>query len=201
MRGTKSSQTQAGQRRRLCATEIISPTAQMMRETPPATHLASLSDSNSAKISLSLTGPLTLRMIEREESSMNSTRTWVTPPREPVLPRTLTTLASLTGVLEESCVTERGGEASEGVSVRPRDRFGDSAGELMCVLMAVLLAQFLLPPQRSPRPSRPPSSTVPFLDLPSTVSHPNRPTDRPAPSSPHRFAVISGTKRCSNIPY
>lgn len=28
-------------------------------------------------------GPLTLRMIERVWSSMNSTRTWVTPPREP----------------------------------------------------------------------------------------------------------------------
>lgn len=33
---------------------------------------------------------------------MNSTRTWVTPPREPVRPRTLTTLASLTVCLEES---------------------------------------------------------------------------------------------------
>jgi hypothetical protein len=29
-------------------------------------------------------GPLTLRMIERVWSSRNSTRTWVTPPREPV---------------------------------------------------------------------------------------------------------------------
>lgn len=29
-------------------------------------------------------GPLTLRMMERVWSSMNSTRTWVTPPREPV---------------------------------------------------------------------------------------------------------------------
>lgn len=29
-------------------------------------------------------GPLTLRMMERVVSSMNSTRTWVTPPREPV---------------------------------------------------------------------------------------------------------------------
>jgi hypothetical protein len=40
--------------------------------------------------------------MERLESSMNSTRTWVTPPREPVRPRTFVTLASLTGVLE-SC--------------------------------------------------------------------------------------------------
>lgn len=39
-------------------------------------------------MSLTRTGPLTLRMIEREVSSMNSTRTWVTPPREPVRPRT-----------------------------------------------------------------------------------------------------------------
>lgn len=29
-------------------------------------------------------GPLTFRMIDRVWSSMNSTRTWVTPPREPV---------------------------------------------------------------------------------------------------------------------
>ena len=41
-------------------------------------------------------------MMERVESSMNSTRTWVTPPREPVRPRTLTTLASLTWVLVDS---------------------------------------------------------------------------------------------------
>lgn len=39
-------------------------------------------------MSLTRTGPLTLRMMEREVSSMNSTRTWVTPPREPVRPRT-----------------------------------------------------------------------------------------------------------------
>jgi hypothetical protein len=39
-------------------------------------------------MSLSLTGPLTFRMIDRLDSSMNSTRTWVTPPRDPVRPRT-----------------------------------------------------------------------------------------------------------------
>lgn len=33
-------------------------------------------------------GPLTLRMIERDWSSMNSTRTWVTPPREPIVQKT-----------------------------------------------------------------------------------------------------------------
>jgi hypothetical protein len=54
-------------------------------------------------MSFSRTGPLTLRMMEREVSSMNSTRTWVTPPREPVRPRTLVTLASLTGVFWDSC--------------------------------------------------------------------------------------------------
>jgi len=31
-----------------------------------------------------LPGPLTLRMMERVVSSMNSTRTWVTPPRDPI---------------------------------------------------------------------------------------------------------------------
>ncbi len=34
-----------------------------------------------------------------EVSSKNSTLTWVTPPLEPVLPRTLITFASVTGVL------------------------------------------------------------------------------------------------------
>jgi len=53
-------------------------------------------------MSFSRTGPLTLRMMERVESFMNSTRTWVTPPRDPVRPRTLTTLARLTCVLEDS---------------------------------------------------------------------------------------------------
>ena len=52
------------------------------------THRASRSDSKRARMSLSLTGPLTFRMIDRLDSSMNSTRTWVTPPRDPVRPRT-----------------------------------------------------------------------------------------------------------------
>lgn len=47
--------------------------------------LASRSDSSRHRMSFSLTGPLTLRIIERVVSSMNSTRTCVTPPREPVL--------------------------------------------------------------------------------------------------------------------
>jgi hypothetical protein len=45
----------------------------------------------------SLTGPLTLRTMERFGSSKNSTRTWMTFPVLPVLPRTLLTLANLTG--------------------------------------------------------------------------------------------------------
>jgi hypothetical protein len=40
---------------------------------------------------------LTFRMIDRDWSSMNSTRTCVTPPLEPVRPRTLVTFASLAG--------------------------------------------------------------------------------------------------------
>jgi len=72
-------------------------------------------------------GPLTFRMIDRVVSSMNSTRTCVTPPREPVWlsavsyspslafrrgivvvpvrPRTRVTLTSLTGTFAESMVT------------------------------------------------------------------------------------------------
>lgn len=42
--------------------------------------------------------------MERDWSSMNSTRTWVTPPRDPVRPSTFVTFASLTLVLvEASC--------------------------------------------------------------------------------------------------
>lgn len=46
-------------------------------------------------------------MMERVESFMNSTRTWVTPPRDPVRPRTLTTLARLTCVLLDSYIRAR----------------------------------------------------------------------------------------------
>ena len=88
------------------------------------THRASRSLSSKARISFSFTGPLTFRISCRCESSKNSTRTWVTPPRDPVLPRTcfnpkinvhpagtkdhfgatrtLITFASFTGVLEAS---------------------------------------------------------------------------------------------------
>lgn len=52
------------------------------------THRASRSLSRRARMSFSRTGPFTLRMMERLGSSMNSTRTCVTPPREPVRPRT-----------------------------------------------------------------------------------------------------------------
>jgi len=64
--------------------------------------LASLSDSIKQRMSFSLTGPLTFLTIVLEVSSRNSTLTWVTPPLEPVLPRTLITFAKITGVLE-SC--------------------------------------------------------------------------------------------------
>uniref|UniRef100_A0A8D2LLB0 Uncharacterized protein n=1 Tax=Varanus komodoensis TaxID=61221 RepID=A0A8D2LLB0_VARKO len=60
---------------------------------------ASRSDSNSVRTSPSRTGPLTLRMIERLVSSMNSTRTCIgrTSERFPVRPSTLVTRASLMG--------------------------------------------------------------------------------------------------------
>ena len=58
---------------------------------------ASLSDSNRVSMSPSRTGPLTFRMIERLVSSINSTRTCMHCPCEPVLPSTLVTLASLMG--------------------------------------------------------------------------------------------------------
>ena len=58
---------------------------------------ASLSDSNRVSTSPSRTGPLTFRMMERLVSSINSTRTCVHCPCEPVLPSTLVTLASLMG--------------------------------------------------------------------------------------------------------
>lgn len=70
--------------------------------------LASRSDSSRQRISSSRTGPFTFRMIDRVWSSMNSTRTWVTPPREPVRPRTRVTLTSLTGCLEASIVATFG---------------------------------------------------------------------------------------------
>jgi hypothetical protein len=129
---------------------ILPPTAMMKHAlllffplVAPASYLrrrASRSDSKRHKMSSSRTidklaaahfirgaqtlpGPLTLRMIERVVSSINSTRTCVTPPREPffrllvchirrkvgtvqdcvpVRPRTRVTLTSLTGTLEES---------------------------------------------------------------------------------------------------
>ena len=56
--------------------------------------LASLSDSIKTKISPSLTGPLTFLIKVRDLSSINSTFTCVTPPRDPVLPIILETLAN-----------------------------------------------------------------------------------------------------------
>jgi len=67
--------------------------------------LASLSDSSRHRISSTLTGPLTFRIMLRLVSSMNSTLTCVTPPRDPVRPRTLVTLTSLTGTLLASILS------------------------------------------------------------------------------------------------
>ena len=70
-------------RRRLRGTSVV-----VQRVIQDETHRASRSDSRRARMSLVRTGPLTLRMMERLVSSRNSTLTWVTPPREPVRPRT-----------------------------------------------------------------------------------------------------------------
>jgi len=74
--------------------------------------LASLSDSSRHRMSSTFTGPLTFRMMLRLVSSMNSTLTCVTPPREPVRPRTRVTLTSLTGTFPvasilNGCVQDR----------------------------------------------------------------------------------------------
>ena len=77
---------------------LTSPPAR--REAAYRSLLASRSDSRRVRISPSLTGPFTLRMMRRFWSSRNLTRTWVTCPRDPVLPMTLTTIASFRG---DSC--------------------------------------------------------------------------------------------------
>ena len=81
---------------------VTSPPAR--REAAYRSLLASRSDSRRVRISPSLTGPLTLRMMRRFWSSRNLTRTWVTCPRDPVLPMTLTTIASFRG---DSCGCEK----------------------------------------------------------------------------------------------
>lgn len=68
---------------------------------------ASRSDSRRASKSPSRTGPFTLRMMERLESSKNSTRTWVIPPREPVRPMIFETFASLNGWSYSIIITMR----------------------------------------------------------------------------------------------
>merc|ERR550539_158610 len=65
---------------RLQQCEDVSLSAWPPHISSPVDHLsllASLSDSNSVRMSPSLTGPFTLRMMDRLESSKNSTRTWV----------------------------------------------------------------------------------------------------------------------------
>ena len=67
--------------------------------------LASRSDSKSVRMSPSLTGPFTLRIMLRFCSPRNSTLTWVHWPWDPVRPRTLVTRARVTCL---SILSERG---------------------------------------------------------------------------------------------
>lgn len=62
---------------------------------PHLSLLASRSDSKSVNISPSLTGPFTFLIIDRLESSRNSTFTWVHCPCEPVRPNNFVTRASV----------------------------------------------------------------------------------------------------------
>lgn len=69
-------------------------------------------------------GPLTLRMMERVWSFMNSTRHWVTPPREPVIirqPAILSRCASPNCCMRSSRRKVRGLRKVR-VPVRPRTR-------------------------------------------------------------------------------
>ena len=63
---------------------------------PQRNLLASLSDSSRARMSPSLTGPLTFLVICRLLSSINCTLTWVTCPLDPVLPIIFITVAYFT---------------------------------------------------------------------------------------------------------
>lgn len=117
-----------------------SSTRQPCSQGPPpkrATHRASRSDSNKARMSLTLTGPLTFRMIDREVSSMNSTRTWVTPPREPVRPRTYRLVLA---VYEDQMERVRGADGC------PR---GTRGGVSLVCLCLSLLCNCLFNPQLS----------------------------------------------------
>ena len=94
---------------------LTSPPAR--REAAYRSLLASRSDSRRVRISPSLTGPFTLRMMRRFWSSRNLTRTWVTCPRDPVLPMTLTTIASFRG---DSCGCDASRKKKEYESLRQR---------------------------------------------------------------------------------
>lgn len=108
----------------------------------------------------------------RVESSMNSTRTWVTPPREPVRPSTLTTLASLTCVLADSykrgegSTGERGDRAGAQGWCGRRRRLGVGTWSPLPppwrrVRSLLLQLPFVLPPHR-PCPALPaPPARVP----------------------------------------
>lgn len=72
----------------------------------------------------SVPGPLTFRMIDRVGSSMNSTRTCVTPPREPIPRQPLYSPPSPFNLLQ-FVTTPRATPSGEGqyfVPVRPRTR-------------------------------------------------------------------------------
>jgi len=84
--------------------------------------LASLSDSSRHKMSSTFTGPFTFRMMLRLVSSINSTRTCVTPPREPVRPRTLVTLTSLTGTFPAASILAAIESTVGGIGMECRDR-------------------------------------------------------------------------------
>lgn len=117
----------------------------------------------------------TNRMMERVESSMNSTRTWVTPPRDPVRPSTLTTLASLTWVLEDSCT---GGE-SERERSGPFSRPASSAH-------ACGRDSNVRRPLRLPGPPAPPNfrHTLPVQLVRAIAPPPELPPRVPAPRVP-----------------
>ena len=84
-------------------------------------------------MSPSRTGPLTLRMMVRLVSSMNSTCTWVTLPVLPVRPRTLRTLASLTSWAAPSCTSRK----KQKRSTKPNKQTKDSETKRLTKFMLV----------------------------------------------------------------
>ena len=107
---------------------LTSPPAR--REAAYRSLLASRSDSRRVRISPSLTGPFTLRMMRRFWSSRNLTRTWVTCPRDPVLPMTLTTIASFRGDSCSACKRKEKGKRGSSLAQGqvPRRGRGEKEG-------------------------------------------------------------------------